>query len=180
VTPPAEAVKNKVAPPRETPRVETAPVTPPKPPAVLADRRAAEWVLDCGGEVYLKVAGKSTPDRVRKKAELPQGRFDVVMVDLDDRRSADDSGLAALDGLKELSSLSLSGTSVTDAGAAVLGRLSGLKILALRKTRITDRAVRQLKELDSLRDLDLQDTKISPAGVEQLRTALPACRITPP
>jgi hypothetical protein len=173
-------VKNKVAPPRETPRAETAPVTPPKAASVATDRRAAEWVLDCGGEVILKVAGKATPDRVRRKTELPQARFDVVMIDLDERRSADDSGLAALDGLKELSSLNLSGTGVTDAGAAVLGRLSGLKILALRKTRITDRAVRQLKELESLRDLDLQDTKISPAGVEQLRAALPACHITPP
>jgi Leucine-rich repeat (LRR) protein len=137
-------------------------------------------VLDCGGEVVLKVTGKATPDRVRRKPELPKARFDVVMIDLDDRRSADDSGLAALEGLKELSSLNLSGTSVTDTGAAVLGRLSGLKILALRKTQLTDRAVRRLKDLESLRDLDLQDTKISPSGVEQLRTALPACHITPP
>jgi serine/threonine protein kinase len=162
------------------PPPDTRPVVPPKTPAPRDDRRAALWVIDCGGAVVVKRPGRPTGDEVRNRSDLPRGRFDVVMVGLEKCRKANDAGLAALEGLTELTELGLSGTSVTDRGIAKLRTLRALKNLSLSDTGISDGAIPDLKLLDGLRFLDLQNTKISSDGLQQLRAALPRCQITEP
>jgi serine/threonine protein kinase len=159
---------------------ETAPVKVMPRPVIAIDRRAAMWVIDCGGFVVLKRPGRETGDRVSNRDELPRGRFDVVQVNLRKKQKVDDEGLAALESLKELSTLDLSGTSVTDRGIAKLQSLRSLTILDVRDTAITDRAIADFRQLNGLQSLDLQNTKISPAGLQQIRAALPRCQISEP
>jgi serine/threonine protein kinase len=176
----AKAAAANPVPDRKESRPETAPVNPVRPPSMSIDRRAALWVLGCGGEAVLKRQGRATPDRVRNRVDLPKVRFDLVMAGLEKCQKVDDAGLAVLAGLRELTELDLSGTAVSNAGIANLRNLPRLQILTLRNTRITDGAVPDLILFDRLKNLDLQNTKISAGGLQQLKTALPGCDITEP
>jgi serine/threonine protein kinase len=162
------------------PRPENAPIKETKPSPISTDRRAALWVLDCGGEVVLKRQGRATADTVRSSSQLPKPRFDVVMIGLEKSQKVSNSGLSALSGLRELTELNLSGTPITDAAIARLRSLPHLQILTLCDTNISDRAVPDLASLDSLRNLNLQNTKITTNGVRQLKSALKNCDITEP
>jgi hypothetical protein len=159
---------------------ESAPVKLTKPAALPANRRAALWVLEHGGQVRLKRAGAGEGAVVRNRAELPRERFEVVQVDLATRPGVDDTSLAALDGLKQLTTLDISGTAVTDAGVARLHGLPALRILYVSDTAITDAGVSGLQQLTGLTTLDLTNTKISAAAVQRLRAALPNCKISDP
>ncbi len=160
---------------RATPNAPEAPR-----PLPSADRRAALWVLDCGGELRAKVADEQSARRVRSRLELPKGEFHVVIADLESRPAPHDSGLESLRGLEQLASLDLSGTSVTDRGMAVAASLPALKILRLRGTGLTDESVPRLCLLTGLAELDLRDTSITDAGVRAVRSAVPKCHITGP
>jgi hypothetical protein len=115
---------------------------------------------------------------VHSPNELPKGRFYVLNVALDKARDVDDTGLTALEGLTNLTTLDLSNTAVTDRGIAKLRSLRVLKDLALRNTSISDGAISNLRSLDGLQFLSLEKTKITSEGLKKLSSALPKCNIS--
>ena len=85
--------------------------------------------------------------------------------------------LQNLAGLVNLSSLSLSLTSVTAEGLAKLRGLSNLSRLNLHRCYVTDAAVEHLKHLKNLRIIDLTRTPFTDVGYAELKKALPKCEI---
>jgi hypothetical protein len=150
----------------------------PKAPDSGDDRRAALWVLEHGGTVFVSRSGQQLDKEVNRPNELPKGRFYVLNVALDKARDVDDAGLTALEGLTNLTTLDLSNTAVTDRGIAKLRSLRVLKDLALRNTNISDGAISNLQRLDGLQFLSLEKTKITADGLRKLSSALPKCSIS--
>ena len=77
------------------------------------------------------------------------------------------SGLAALEGMKNLRSLSLAGSKITDGGLSHIKGLTELRRLNLGKL-ITDAGLEHLKDLTNMEDLDLAGNKITDAGLKHL------------
>lgn len=83
-----------------------------------------------------------------------------------------DNGLRHLAGLKNLTSLNLSGYAgsgkVTDAGLEHLAALPSLAKLDLAGSGVTDAGLKRLADFPSLTSLKLTDTRITNAGVQHL------------
>ncbi|MCH7958813.1 MAG: tetratricopeptide repeat protein [Candidatus Hydrogenedentes bacterium] len=79
-----------------------------------------------------------------------------------------------------LSSLVLSGTSVTDDGLVNLAALTSLNRLDLARTGVTDAGLEHLRATRTLGWLSLEGTETTEAGRENLRARLPDLRITYP
>ena len=69
-------------------------------------------------------------------------------------------------------------TKVTDAGLANLEPLANLETLSLATTKITDAGLAHLAGLGKLSELDLSFTKTTAAGVKKFQAAHPECKIT--
>jgi serine/threonine protein kinase len=178
---PAPAKVDSV-PPAPRVRDEDTAVKETKPPLpIMVNRHAARWVIEHGGVLQLKVPGVSGPIQARSLRDVPIERFSIVLINLAKRQGVDAAGLAALEGLKDLTQLDLSGTAITDAAIAKLKGLRSLTTLILYDNAdLTDAAIPDLKQLTGLKNLDLQNTKISRGGVAELRAALPNCKIVEP
>ncbi|HUY92471.1 MAG TPA: leucine-rich repeat domain-containing protein [Pirellulales bacterium] len=96
-----------------------------------------------------------------------------------DNTQITDAGLARLQELTGLQTLWLDNTPITDAGLAHLEGLTGLQSLWLDNTQITDAGLAQLKRLTGLQWLYLNNTQVTDAGLAQLGEALPNCNIPP-
>jgi internalin A len=68
---------------------------------------------------------------------------------------------------------------VSDAGLEHLQGLENLTTLSLKCTEVSDAGLVHLKGLTKLESLDLSRTQVSSAGVADLQKALPDCKITP-
>ncbi len=89
-----------------------------------------------------------------------------------------DAGLDPLTELRELSTLDLSGTTISAAGLTKLGGLASLAALNLHNaSRVNDDSVPALRALGGLRFLDISGTAMTSVGVEALRQALPRLQI---
>lgn len=93
------------------------------------------------------------------------------------RSKVTDSGLAALDGLKNLRRLHLEKTQVGDPGLAHLKNLTSLEYLNLYGTNVTDAGLSQLEGLKKLRNVYLWQSKVTPAGAEALKKAIPGIHV---
>ncbi|HEY1192385.1 MAG TPA: protein kinase [Gemmata sp.] len=191
----AGAVENKGAEPRAAGAVGNKgaePHTPggPQRPAGGGDRdrAAAERVLAAGGMV--RVSGR--PQEIRSAADLPEGRFALVSVNLSDKLITDadlaglkdcvaltriilhgtrvtDGALAHFKNLPELEFLSFTGTGLTDAGLAQLTRHPKLRVLHITGTQVTDAGLAHLKDLRELTELFVSDTSVSNRGLVHLK-----------
>jgi serine/threonine protein kinase/Leucine-rich repeat (LRR) protein len=142
------------------------PIPPPEPPREV-ERKAAEWVLSIGGQVFIRQDGQ---EREIKSAKEPLPA-PIEFVHLNGNPKVNDAGLANLKGLTNLKELKLHYTQVGDAGLAYLKGLSKLKLLNLWRTRVSDAGLVHLKGLTNLKELDLQYTyaQVSNAGLEHLK-----------
>lgn len=98
------------------------------------------------------------------------GLMGVRLVDMQGS-AVDDSGLAVIGTLSELTSLNLARTAITDGGLKGLAGLRKLRILDLSGTRVSDASVPMLTSLPELRSLNLKGTKVTPGGVARLKQA---------
>jgi serine/threonine protein kinase len=153
------------------------------PQPLSVDRKAiAEWVLDCGGRLTIKIAQAQQSQGVTSKALIPSNQFDLEGIDLGGRQvrhqDVNDESIKRLVGLgNELGSLDLTGARVTDAALPTLQNFRALKFLYLKGTAITDAAVPRLKGMKGLKQLDLQDTQVTSPKIKELRAALPDCNV---
>jgi hypothetical protein len=83
-------------------------------------------------------------------------------------RQPTDDELAALEVLRSLNYVNLSGAPITDAGLAHLHGLYRLDLLNLSNTQITDAGLVYLREMKRLELLDLSGTRITGIGLGQL------------
>lgn len=73
--------------------------------------------------------------------------------------------IAELEGLKQLTSLDLSYTSVDDQSAKSIGKLESLRHLTVKGTLFGDRGVEEISNLTRLKTLDLSETAVSPKSI---------------
>jgi serine/threonine protein kinase/Leucine-rich repeat (LRR) protein len=132
-----------------------------------ADRRAAEWVLSIGGRVTIRQDGQER--NVNAAKDLPGTPFEVAAVLLSSNPKVDDTGLAHLKGLTNLTSFNLSYTGVSGAGLVHLKGLTRLRSLDLGYSQVTDAALEHLKGLSNLTELYLSRTPVSDAGLAHLK-----------
>jgi hypothetical protein len=76
-----------------------------------------------------------------------------------------DKGIAALQSLRKVTDVDLSGTKVTGKGLRYLGELSELKRLTLKKCPVADDGLAHLSKLAKLRSLVLDGTRITDNGL---------------
>jgi hypothetical protein len=69
--------------------------------------------------------------------------------------------------------LELGGTKITDAGLAHLNKVEQLLSLSLKGTKITDVGLMRLGELRKLRSLDVSETAVTAAGKAEFQQAFP-------
>jgi hypothetical protein len=116
-----------------------------------------------------KLGGKVTVDE--ENPDKP-----IILVDLHNTQVTD-AGLAHLEGLTKLLSLSLNNTKVTDVGLEYLKGLTHLETFDLANTQVTDAGLEHLKGLTRLQSLNLGKTQVTDAGVDKLQQELPRCKI---
>lgn len=134
-------------------------------PAVR-QKRAIDYFERIGGTV-IQSEGRDVIRRWLGRILGHEYALDAVELDLSGTRISD-QGLAYLQDLEGLRSLSLYGTSVTDAGLVHLAPLTGLQKLWLDRTDITDAGLAHLAPLQALEELWLDRSKVSDAGIERL------------
>ena len=134
-----------------------------QPETVDPDRRAAEWVLGLGGEVYLKGVGT-----VSDRSKLPAEPFQINRIVLADIKLVDDAGLQKLEQLSHLGYLSLQSSSITDAGLQSIGTMDCLKALSISGTAVTDAGLANLKGLTSLECLFIQSVSVTDKGIQHI------------
>ena len=122
-------------------------------------RRAAEWWLSMGGTLTVEKNGTRTD--VRAEPDLPYGKFDIVDLAYDAPQAGSlpkptDAGFAALEGLRDLRSVTVIADGLSDDAFAFLANQSNLEFLRLeRMTNITDRLLAHLSGAKKLRTLKL-------------------------
>ena len=92
---------------------------------------------------------------------------EVVEVHLDQTRVTD-AGMAHLEGMTNLQTLSVSNTDITDLGLTHIKGLNNLQSLYVNDTQITDKGLHNLKGLKNLRTLKLGNTRVTDAGMVHL------------
>ena len=141
----------------------------PAPQLTVAERERAviDWVRSLSGTI-----GGGNPQIgyvvVPPEDPLPEGRFDLVTVDLQ-RQSITDADLKRFDDLPFFTTLILTGTPVTDEGLANLGELPELLGLFLSETEIADAGLAQLSRYPKLETLHVGQTHVTDRGLESLR-----------
>jgi Leucine-rich repeat (LRR) protein len=93
----------------------------------------------------------------------------VIEVKLNGSANLQDDDLKLVASFKNLTDLSLEGTSLTGAGLAHLSKLKKLEWLNLWQTEVDDKGMAHLAGLPSLQFLPIGGTKITNAGLEHLK-----------
>lgn len=147
-------------------------LVPPKNLPPGDDRKAAEWALDMGGEVFvLEVRDRR---RIQAKADLPKRSFDLVSISIDSERTTKPvipfTGLSALAGLKHLSFLEVRGYPVRDDDTDYLATLPNLTHLQITDCKtFSGKKLSMLKKAEKLEILNLRSTdKVSADGIAQI------------
>ena len=138
------------------------PVSTPSTPTLSSSsswRRAAEWWLAMGGTLTVEKNG--TRIDVRTEPDLPYGKFDIVNLAFDAQKAGNmpkptDAGFTALEGLRDLLSVTVIADGLSDDAFAFLANQSNLEFLRLeRMTNITDELLIHLSGAKKLRHLQL-------------------------
>jgi hypothetical protein len=146
--------------------IAAAPEQVVQPLPMTPDQRAAEWFLRLGG-VGQVVAAQATRD-VATAADLPQGPYRVVKIDLSRRENVNDEELAGLPSLSDLKELNLAVTKVTDAGVRAMPDLPRLQYLYLSQTDTGDAALESLPRYSQIHMLNLDNTLITDKGLSNV------------
>jgi len=107
-----------------------------------------------------------TDDALRNLSELQQ----LLEVRFDHNRNFTDAGLAHLQHLTRLQTVTFYGSPITDRGILYLRELIDLQNLELGWSLITDEGAREIAQFRNLKILDLQGTKVTNGGVVYLAT----------
>jgi serine/threonine protein kinase len=169
---PADAAKNEAPPGNSDPLKQTA---PPKdvPTNFAAERKAAEFVVACGGRLRIDDRDKD----YQKGKDLPTDPFRLRWADFRGSTRVTDGALAVFEQCQHLEKLDLSGTATGDAGLAHFRGCKQLAKLELRGTSVGDAGLETIKQFKRLRNLELQKTQVSKKGVTDLAKVLPECMI---
>ena len=135
-----------------------------------ASERMGEIIKEKGFVMYdWQESGRAQPPAPAWLQSLLGDDFfaDVASVDLSSGQLAD-ADLACLEGLPQIQSLYLNGTTVTDAGLPHLEGLSRLQMLNL-SGRITDAGLEPIGKLGRLQTLCLDGTKVAGTGLKHLK-----------
>lgn len=174
--------------PGETVKNEAKPTLRPgktQPNRADPDGKAAEWVLECGGIVYLRDTANQTPvpppnglpdgwalpPDVREATttrDLPAGKFRVVAIRLPDCKAVTADGMGCLVGLTDLVWLDLFETQVSEEGLVHIGTLKNLRWLGLQRTGVKKDWLTPLRNLTELRELRLGDTGLENEALEHV------------
>lgn len=106
-----------------------------------------------------------------------QGLKEVTAISLANTRIGNE-GLRNLVGMENLKSIRLDDTNVTDEGLIHFAQMQKLRSLKLMNTKITDQGLGHLKRCSALEYLDLTGTGVSIEGITSLKKSLPGLRIT--
>ncbi|MCE9565490.1 MAG: protein kinase [Planctomycetes bacterium] len=146
--------------------------TPKSGATASADRRAAEWVLKCGGMLEVIDTKSGTKLNPKTVAELP-AEFQVTRLMISDSKAVTDAAVIAnLSGLKGLRAVEFHFASeLTNSGLEHLSRIPDLKLLGLRYcSKITNAGVFALKNHPTLRDVYISGSAMTVEGVLALAT----------
>lgn len=97
--------------------------------------------------------------------ELPEEPFRLTEVYLSEIKQVTDTGLAAFNGCKNLTTLGLNGTPVSDTGLAHFAGCKSLKVLHLYDTKVGDAGLVHFKDCVQLKELALARTPVGDAGL---------------
>jgi len=108
-----------------------------------------------------------TDDALRSIAKLHRLRE----VRLEGNRNFSDVGLAHLEDLKRLQTLTFNGPPITDRGIVILRQATDLQDLQLGQSLVTDEGAKRIAtQFRNLKLLDLQGTRITDRGVADIAT----------
>jgi len=154
------------------------------------ERAVALWVLNTGGKLQIDVDGSIRDVDIKKPDDLPDVKFRVTEVKLDQNSHIDDeslsnlshlkyldrlliihqkvsgAGFKYLSGMQGLQSLDCGGSQVTDQGLSIVTKLKGLVYLNLYQTRVTDEGMKSIAPMKKLLYLNLSG--VSDTGVRYL------------
>ena len=132
------------------------------------DQQVAEWALGIGVDALIVEDGDGDRREVRDTLGLPDP-CRIISLDFGNLKTLTDEMLVRLDGLKYLTHLNLSDTSVTNAGLKHLQNLPALRYLDLSRLPAIDAAgLRELENVPSLRFLILWLNELSSEDLEQI------------
>jgi hypothetical protein len=118
-------------------------------------------------------ASQITDQQIALMAPLATQIYDLNLANT----KVTDSGLAALEGMKNLHRLHLEKTGITDAGLSHLKGLTALEYLNLYNTAVTDAGVSDLSNLKALKNVYLWQSKVTDTGAETLKKAVPSVAV---
>jgi hypothetical protein len=118
---------------------------------------------------FKPVANKTNAQSLTKLIEV---KDQLLWLNLS-RSKIDDSALATVGKLTNLTRLHLDNTSISDAGLKHLPSLKNLEYLNLYNTQVTDAGIKSLASLKSLKKLYLWQSKVTPKGAAALKKLLP-------
>jgi len=139
------------------------------------DRAAAAWLLGNGSFAGIRVNCRDTP--VKSAADLPGERFEVVTINVNRNRLADDENLACLNGLRHVQFAQITNCPATDKTLEYIKNCTELRTLILYNSRVTDAGLDTIAGFKNLRQLNLTQLPISETAVKKLAAAIPQCRI---
>ncbi|HET6246950.1 MAG TPA: c-type cytochrome domain-containing protein [Tepidisphaeraceae bacterium] len=118
-------------------------------------------------------ASQVTDEQIALLAPLASQIYDLNLANT----KVTDSGLAALEGMKNLHRLHLEKTAITDAGLTHLKNLTALEYLNLYSTAVTDGGMNDLIGLKALKNIYLWQSKVTDSGADTLKKAIPAVTV---
>ena len=151
------------------------PLPTPAPPGTGAsdtERRAAQWILDLGGELKIRINGQRI--EVEATAQLPAKPFRVEWVELRGKSTADGQppGLGThaeyLGDFQHVTGLYLYNLTLENADPERIGNLEGLQQMAIQDCHITDTSLGHFKSLRRLQGLDLKGSSLDDRAIEHL------------
>jgi len=151
-------------------KAKAKPPDPPVNPATIGDeRKAAEWVLSMGGQVWIASAGHI--QQINTAKDLPAEPWQLNEIVLRKNERVTDARLEHLRGLPNLARLTLHATLVTDAGMEIVATCSNIQALFLEETAVGDAGLAHLAKLTKLNVLHLSgDKRVTGAGLEHLKS----------
>lgn len=155
----------------------TQPTDLPKPSPASVDssdneRRAAQWILDLGGE--LEVQSNRQKIEVKARTQFPNEPFHVEKVTLFAKPAADGQlpGLGNhaeyLDDFQHPTGLYLRNLTLEHADLERIGNLTNLQLLAIQNCHITNTSLGHFKLLRRLQTLNLQGSSFDDRAIEHL------------
>lgn len=107
-----------------------------------------------------------TDDALRSLSSL----YHLQEVRLEYNENFSDAGLAHLEHLKRLQTLTLYGSPITDRGILYLRESTDLQNLQIGRSLVTDEGAREIAQFRNLKELDLQGTRVTNRGIADIAT----------